>query len=114
MSEPVARNGVGPAVAKPREPTPHENRRVLDALYAHYDVDRGFYQKSWTDKALAGHLDVPTQWVTACREHFFGGPDRNDAASASAIEQIEKRLTKLVSDAAAIETDVNKLKAKLG
>lgn len=114
MSDSAARNGLASAVAKPREPTPHDNRRVLDALEGHYDIDRGLYHKSWSDKALAGHLDVPTSWVTSLRERFLGGPDRNEAAPLAAIEQLDKRLTKLVNDAAQIETDLKKLKDGLG
>jgi hypothetical protein len=56
----------------PRQATREDNRRILDALDQHYDVDRQCYRASFTDEAVASQLDVPRAWVSVIRDQAFG------------------------------------------
>lgn len=107
----VAGKAVAPPLvpAAPRQPTPPENRRVLDAMDAHYDADRQMYRGSFTDDSVSQQLKVPRAWVTKVRTEFYG-PETNEAALMrgakldDAIKLAEAASAKLLDMAQQAET----------
>lgn len=105
-----------PVMAEPpRVPTPEERRRIRDALDEHYLEDKACYSKSWSDKALAAKLAMPTKWVSDLREANGLGPDASEAAAqhAAAVEAVAARLAEVQADLLKqfdqIEKEVRKL-----
>lgn len=95
------------AAEPPRQPSQADNRRILDALTAHYDEDAARYRKAFSDEALAKALDMPRAWIADVRERFYG-PDVNEATAErdakvrDALDLAEaavKRLTEMALEA---------------
>lgn len=86
--------------APPPLPTVSDRRRIRDALDEHYNEEAGCYRQSWSDRALAGKLDVPPKWVTDVREVGGYGPDENEATAvrAAEIEEVKAEFAKLQAD----------------
>lgn len=85
-----------PSGAGPRQATREDNRRILDALDQHYDVDAGMYRASHSDASVAAGLDMPRAWVAAMRDLSYG-PDTNEAAAKmpGELEDLIARMTVL-------------------
>lgn len=110
-----------PAAQPPRNPTPPENRRVLDAMDAHYDADRQMYRGSFTDEAVAQQLKVPRAWVTKVRADFYG-PETNEAAlmrgaklddAIKLAEAATKTLLDMAQQAEGLATELKKAREAL-
>lgn len=102
------------AAEPPRQPTQADNRRILDALTAHYDEELQRYRKAFSDAALAEALAVPRAWIADVRERFYG-PDVNEAAAerdakvAHALDLADaavNRLAEMALEAEKIATDL--------
>jgi hypothetical protein len=87
---------IAAAAAPPRHATREDNRRILDALDQHYDVDAGMYRASHSDASVAAGLDMPRAWVAAMRDLSYG-PDTNEAAAKmpAELEDLIARMTTL-------------------
>lgn len=71
--------------AAPPKPTPADNRRIIEALDAHYNVDDGMYREAFTDASLAAKLNLPRKRVTDLRDSIYG-PEANEAAAQRLAE----------------------------
>lgn len=106
----------------PREPALADNRRIRDALEAHYDEPHGRYHKAFSDTALAETLKVPRAWVAKVREAFYG-PDVNEAsqikradidAAIQAVDVGTARLLELAQEAEDIGLKLRAARKLLG
>ena len=89
------------AALPPREPTPADNRRVMDALDSAFDEKIGRYvDVGGSDATLATKLGVPRKWVEDVREKFFG-PIKTDP-------EREKLLADLAALRASVKTAIDK------
>lgn len=81
-----------PAVVEPpRQPNIEDKRRIREALFAHYNEEKGCYSKAHSDKSVAAALNVPFAWVAQVREALGFGPDKNEAASEFTAEVLAIR-----------------------
>lgn len=85
----------------PRLPSIDDKRRIREALFAHYDEEKGCYTKAHSDKSVAASLNVPFAWVSQTREALGFGPDKNEAASEFTAEVLSIR-----KDLRAMQDDV--------
>jgi hypothetical protein len=111
------------AAEAPRQPLPSDNRRILSSLEEHYDADKRRYLKNFSDESVSAKLNVPRAWITAVREQFDFGPDRNETGEAEvrklkaallAAENSSKRLLELASEADTITANLRASLAALG
>lgn len=94
-----------PEAAPPREPTPAEMRRVLDAIEQHYPTPGRGYAGAMRDEALAASLGVPRVWVTRVRVQFFGPESDVDLKRIEAEVAGIQTAHKALEDTVMAETD---------
>ena len=71
------------AAVPPRQPTPHDRRRMQDEIEAHWTHQDVCYVASWGDQDIAKTLNIPRAWVTDIRTGWFGERDTNQAAKVA-------------------------------
>lgn len=94
-----------PEAAPPREPTPAEMRRVLDAIEQHYPRPGRGFAGGMSDEALAKTLTVPRVWVTRVRVQFFGPEADVDLKRIEAEVASIQIAHKALEDTVMAETD---------
>lgn len=104
-----------PQPEPPKAPTRQDRRKILDALDEHYDVEHQCYRKTWLDKTLGEHLNVPVAWIAEERERAFG-PNRNNsniekiAALETKADALYDRLLVLAQEADDIKSELTKIR----
>lgn len=104
-------------VEAPRDATPQDNIRILDALETAYDRKAGYYHSDGSDARIAEALKVPRAWVTSIRSQLFGSQDTNQKRreAPARLDEIEDRLKghedRLYEALSAIESDRKALTA---
>jgi hypothetical protein len=105
------RNDPAMALAEaPRTPTRDEKRAIMDKLNAVYA--EGAYADAWSDKAVAGALNVPVAWVAEIRAEFFGEADVSEAELAKAREH-QRVVNECRADLKAVKADLTAAMDKL-
>jgi len=111
--EPAAKPAVKSlTVEAPRDATPQDNIRILDALEAAYDRKAGCYHGDGSDARTADTLKVPRAWVASIRLQLFGQQDTNQKRreTPARLDDMEARLKrqeeKLYAALAEVETDL--------